>query len=130
MKILPMIACALATLSSIPALADIYVIANPSLVLSADEAREVFLGEKQLAGSLKIVPIDNASAQPEFLDRVYRMDINKYNTLWAKKGFRDGLNPPIVKGTDVEVLATVKTTPGAIGYVTSPPSGVTVIRKY
>ena len=110
--------------------ADIYIIANPSVRLTPEEAREVFLGEKQLAGSVKLVPFDNASAQGEFLEKVYRMDVGKYNTLWAKKGFRDGLNPPAVKGTDIEVMATVKATPGAVGYVSTAPSGVTVIQKY
>jgi hypothetical protein len=112
------------------AAADIYIIAHPSVALSAEEAREVFLGEKQLAGSIKLVPFDNASAQPEFLEKVYRMDVGKYNTLWAKKGFRDGLNAPAVKGTDVEVMASVRATQGGVGYVTTVPSGVTVIKKY
>jgi hypothetical protein len=110
--------------------ADIYVIANPTLKLTPEEAREVFLGEKQIAGSIRIVPFDNASAQAEFLERVYKMDVAKYNTLWAKKGFRDGLNPPVVKGTDLEVVGSVKAKPGGVGYVTTMPSGVTVIQKY
>jgi hypothetical protein len=109
---------------------DIYLIANPGLKLTPEDAREVFLGEKQLDGSTKIVPFDNASAQAEFLDRVYKMDVAKYNTLWAKKGFRDGLNPPAVKGNDLEVINAVKAKPGGVGYVTTMPSGVTVIRKY
>jgi hypothetical protein len=110
--------------------ADVYLIANPSLQLTADEAKEVFIGEKQLAGSVKLVPIDNAAAQAEFLSKVHGMDAARYNTLWAKKGFRDGLNPPAVKGSDAEVLAVVRATPGALGYVTAPPTGVNVIRKY
>jgi hypothetical protein len=112
------------------ALCDIYVIANPALKLSADEAKEVFLGEKQLAGGVKLVPFDNAGAQAEFLDRVYKMDVGKYNTLWAKKGFRDGLNPPAMRNADVEVLNAVRSTPGGVGYVTTAPSGVTVIQRY
>jgi hypothetical protein len=124
------IAAAAALAAATPALADIYVIAHPSVQLSADEAKEVFMGEKQLAGSVKLVPIDNAAAQAEFLTKVYGMDVAKYNTVWAKKGFRDGLNPPAVKASDVEVVSTVRNTPGAVGYVTSPPSGVTLIRKY
>jgi hypothetical protein len=119
-----------ALIPALAARADIYIIANPSVRLTPEEAREVFLGEKQLVGSVKLVPFDNASAQPEFLEKVYRMDVGKYNTLWAKKGFRDGLNPPAVKGTDLEVISTVKATPGAVGYVGSAPSGVTVIQKY
>jgi ABC-type phosphate transport system substrate-binding protein len=119
-----------AALLPLSAAADLYIIANPALKLTPDEAKEVFLGEKQLAGSVKLLPLDNASAQAEFLERVYKMDVGKYNTLWAKKGFRDGLNPPAVKGTDVEVIATVKATPGAVGYVSTPPTGVTVIQKF
>lgn len=110
--------------------ADIYLIANPNLKLTPEEAREVFLGEKQLSGSTRLVPFDNASAQAEFLERVYKIDAAKYNTLWAKKGFRDGLNPPAVKGTDLEVIGSVKAVPGGVGYVTTMPAGVTVIQKY
>jgi hypothetical protein len=124
------LAAAFAMLAPSLAGADIYLIANPSLKLTPDEAREVFLGEKQLAGSVKIVPFDNAGAQAQFLDKVFHMDVAKYNTLWAKKGFRDGLNPPAVRGSDLEVLGAVRSTPGGLGYVTSPPSDVTVIQKY
>lgn len=124
------VSCAGLAAASLVARADVYLIAHPALQLSADEAREVFIGEKQLAGSVKLVPVDNAAAQKEFLSKVYDMDAAKYNTLWAKKSFRDGLNAPAVKGSDVEVLAVVRSTPGAIGYVSSPPTGVTVLRKY
>src|SRR4051812_45551883 len=124
------IACLAAFVAATPAFADIYVIAHPGVQLTADEAREVFLGDKQLAGSVKLVPIDNAAAQAEFLSKVHGMDAAKYNTLWAKKGFRDGLSAPPVKGSDLEVIAAVRSTPGAVGYVTSAPSGVNVIKKY
>ena len=110
--------------------ADVYLICNPALQLSADDARDVYLGEKQLAGSVKLAPVDNAAAQREMLAKVLHMDAARYSTLWTKKGFREGLNAPAVKGSDLEVLAHVKANPGGVGYVTSAPSGVTVIRKY
>jgi len=125
-----LLACVLAFAATDVACADIYLIANPALTLTAEEAKDVFLGEKQLAGSQRIVPLDNASAQANFVQKVYGMDVGKYQTIWAKKGFRDGLNAPAVKGTDLEVIAAVRSTPGAVGYVTTPPSGVTVIHKY
>jgi ABC-type phosphate transport system substrate-binding protein len=112
------------------AIADIYVIANTGVKLSAEEAKEVFMGEKQLAGGVKLVPIDNAAAQAEFLEKAYSMNVARYGTVWAKKGFRDGLNPPAVKSSDLEVIAAVRSTPGAVGYVTSAPPGVSVITKY
>jgi hypothetical protein len=129
MKKLSLIACAAAT-AALPAMADIYVIANAGLQLSPDEAREAFVGDKQFANGLKIVPLDNSAAQPEFLSKVLGMDATRYNALWVKKGFRDGLVAPTVKASDLEVVAGVKATPGAIGYVTGVPAGVTVIRKY
>jgi hypothetical protein len=110
--------------------ADVYVIAHSGLQLSAEEAREVFLGDKQFSGTVKIVPFDNGAVQAEFLSKVLDMSATRYETLWAKKGFRDGLNAPAVKASDLEVLSVVRTTPGAVGYVASPPTGVTVIRKY
>jgi hypothetical protein len=129
MKISSLLA-ALAAAAALPAAADIYLIANPGVQLGADEARDVYTGDKQLAGSVKLVPFDNAAAQPEFLAKVLDMSANRYNTMWAKKGFRDGLNAPAVKASDIEVLTAVKATPGGLGYVTTPPTGVTVIRKY
>ena len=126
---LPLIACAAAA-AALPAMADIYVIANPGVQLSADEAREAFVGDKQFANGVKLVPLDNAAAQAEFLAKVLNMDATRYNALWVKKGFRDGLAAPAVKGTDLEVVAGVRATPGAIGYVTSAPQGVTGIHKY
>ena len=128
--VVPMALAASALAASAPVRADIYLIANSALTLTADEARDVYLGEKQLAGSVKLVPFDNSAAQGEFLSKVLQMDSAKYSTLWTKKGFREGLNAPAVKGSDVEVLANVKANPGGVGYVTTPPAGVNVIRKF
>lgn len=119
-----------AAAAALPAAADVYLIANPGTQLTADEAHDVYTGDKQFAGPVKIVPFDNAAAQPEFLSKVLDMSASRYGTMWAKKGFRDGLNAPAVKASDLEVLSAVKSTPGGLGYVTSPPTGVTVIRKY
>lgn len=109
---------------------DLYVIANSSTSVTANDIREIFLGEKQFAGAVKIVPVDNVAAQPDFLGKVMKMDAAKYSATWTKKSFRDGLNPPAPKSGDAEVLNYVKSTPGAIGYVISKPSNVTVIQKY
>lgn len=110
---------------------DIYVIAHPELTLSAEDAKEVFLGTKQLAGSVKLMPFDNLAARKEYLEKVQKMDVGKYETLWAKKSFREGLNPPAAKMSDLDVIAAVKATKGAVGYVSSPPGGgVTVVGKF
>jgi hypothetical protein len=99
--------------------AELYVICNAHVSLSPADVRDLFLGEKQFAGAVKLVPVDNGAAQPMFLDRVLKMNGAKYSTTWTKKSFRDGLNPPLVAGSDAEALAIVKRTPGACSYVTT-----------
>lgn len=109
---------------------DIYVIAAQPLALSAQDVKDVFLGEMQFAGGVKLAPVDNGALQAEFLERVMRMAPNKYAGWWTKKAFRDGVNAPPLKSTDVQVLIHVRSTPGAIGYVSEPPAGVHVVGRY
>lgn len=106
------------------------VIAHPSVSLSVEEVRDVFLGEKQLTGSLKLVPVDNAALQPEFLARVLQTDARKYTARWTKKAFREGLVAPALKGSDAEVLSFVKSTPGAVGYVGRSADGVKILERF
>lgn len=115
-----------------PAAADgLVVVTNPAVTLSPDDVRDVFLGEKQIAGSTALIPVDNASAQAGFLSQVIKLDATKYAATWTKKSFRDGVNPPAVKATDADVLEFVKRTPGGVGYVTAPPpGGVNVVKVH
>ena len=112
--------------------ADVYVIANSGTSVSAADVREIFMGEKQFAGAVKIIPVDNVASQEGFLSKVLKMDTAKYAASWTKKAFRDGLSPPASKSADAEVLEYVRRTPGAVGYVSTSPSGsgVTVVQKY
>jgi ABC-type phosphate transport system substrate-binding protein len=116
----------LATLSA--SAADVVVISNSTIKVSADEVKDIFLGEKQFAGSTKLDVIDNAALQGDFLSKVMHMDEAKYHSIWTKKSFRDGLTPPAVKTGDAEVIEYIKRTPGAIGYVSTKPAGVTVVK--
>lgn|SRR5437763_2990733 len=109
---------------------DIYIVAQPAVNLSEDDIRDAFLGDKQIAGGTRLVPLDNASQQKDFLERVLKLDPAKYNAIWVKKGFRDGLNAPPVKTSDAEVIAAVKANPGAIGYVSTPPKDLKILGKY
>jgi ABC-type phosphate transport system substrate-binding protein len=105
------------------------IIAHPSVSLTADEVKEVYLGDKQLAGSLKLVPVENSSQQADFLTKMLQSDVAKHTARWTKKGFREGLTAPAGKGSDAEVIAFVKATPGAVGYVSSG-GGAKVLHKY
>jgi hypothetical protein len=112
------------------AYADIFVISNSGTQIASSEIKEVFTGDKQFAGPTKLIPVDNGPAQEAFLSSVLRMETARYNTIWTKKSFREGLVPPTVKSGDNEVADFVRRTPGAVGYVTNQPSGVNVIHKY
>jgi hypothetical protein len=110
--------------------ADLYVICNARVQLTAGDVRDLFLGEKQFAGALKLVPVDNSAAQIVFLERLLKMNAAKYSTTWTKKSFRDGINPPLVTGSDAEALAYVRRTPGACSYVATPtPADVVVVSR-
>lgn len=110
--------------------ADLILICNKGISLSTADARDVYVGDKQVEGSTKLVPVDNASLQKDFLDKVVKVDSAKYASIWAKKGFREGLNPPAVKNSDAEVIAFVKANPGAVGYVSKASDDVKVVHKY
>ena len=111
--------------------ADLFVIAHPDVKLTADMIRDIYTGEKQFSGTVKIVPLDNAAGQEDFLKKVLRIDQSRYENLWVKKSFRDALNPPAMRHSDKEIADMVRKTPGAIGYITSsPPAGVAVIQKF
>jgi hypothetical protein len=109
---------------------DIYVVCSAGVTLTMADIRDVFLGEKQFAGPVKLMPVDNSAAQGDFLSKAMKMDAVKYTTAWTKKSFRDGSTPPAVKGADGEVVEYLKHTPGGCGYLGSaPPAGLTLIGK-
>lgn len=121
-----------ASLATLPAQAeDLYIIANASVTLAPEDVRAVFLGEKENAGKVKLVVLENAKRKTDFLEKVVAMDAEQYKLVWVKKGFRDGTKPPARRSIDLAVIGAVKSTPGAIGYISQlPPDGVKVIRKY
>lgn len=129
-RIVTLLAIVCATTSLAAAAAELTVIAHPGVSLSADELREVFVGEKQVSGGVKLVPLDNAAVQADFLAKVVKVDAVKYQGIWTKKGFRDGLTAPAVKSGDLEVINAVRSTPGAIGYVSKASADVKVIQKF
>lgn len=120
------------SMATLPAQAeDLYIIANASVSLAPEDVRAVFLGEKENAGKVKLVVLENAKRKATFLEKVVAMDDEQYKLVWVKKGFRDGTKPPARRSIDLAVIGAVKSTPGAIGYISEPPpEGVKVIRKY
>jgi hypothetical protein len=110
---------------------DLFVICHAAVALRPAEIRDTFVGEKGFVGNLALAPADNSAAQAAFLEKVLKVDASKYASIWTKKSFRDGVNPPPMKASDAEALAYVKQTPGACSYVaTAPGPGVTVIARF
>ena len=106
------------------------VIAHESVTLTADEVRDVFLGEKQFSANLRLIPVDNDVVQTEFLAKVLQTDRQKYIARWTKKTFREGLPAPLSKGSDAAVIAFVRATPGAVGYISGKAHGVKLLEKF
>jgi hypothetical protein len=129
-KLVVLTAAGLITLASAAGAGDLYVIANSGTTVTASDVRDIFLGEKQFVGSVKLIPVDNASAQEQFLAKVMKMEAAKYTSSWTKKSFRDGVSPPAVKGSDADTIEFVKQTAGAVGYVSTSPAGVNVVGKF
>ena len=126
-----LLGAALAALALRAAAGDVYVVCNAGVSLQAADIRDVFVGEKSFAGAARLAPADNSAAQATFLEKVMKLDARKYATLWTKKSFRDGANPPPVRATDAEAIAYVRATPGGCSYVLrAPAAGVTVIAKF
>ncbi len=110
---------------------DVYVVCNAGVELQSGDVRDLFTGEKSFAGRVRLSPADNLAAQAAFLERVLKLNATKYLSLWTKKAFRDGANPPLLKGNDAEALAYVIQTPGGCSYVgTPPPVTVAIVARY
>ena len=109
---------------------DIYVVTSSGLTISAEEVKDIFVGDKQVEGGVKLTPIDNASLKAEFLEKALHMTPEKYTSLWGKKVFRDGLIPPVTKANDLEIIALIKAKPGTVGYVSTVSGDVRIITKY
>ena len=125
-----LLAAALIAGSATAVPADLYVVCNANVSLRAEDVRDVYIGEKSFAGALRLAPADNMAAQAAFLEKVIKVSADRYTSLWTKKSFRDGANPPPVKGSDAEAVAYVKQTPGGCSYTASAPgAGVAVIAK-
>jgi hypothetical protein len=125
------LALLLASIGSAAVADDLYLACHAGVTLATSDVRDVFLGEKQFFNTTRLVPVDNVASQSVFLDKVLRMDGIKYATTWAKKSFRDGINPPPVMANDAAVLEFIRRTPGGCGYLAIEPlDGVTLIAKY
>lgn len=110
--------------SPVLAASDIVVITNPGSGverLTRDEVTAIYMGRsKKLSSGLLAIPIDQAPTNPEKA-RFYRDLIDKelpeVNSYWARLTFSGRGTPPRQVNSAAEVIETVATNKGAIGYI-------------
>ena len=115
---------------------DVKVIVNSANAVSELATADVvglFLKRVQkFPGGAAAVPVDqakNSSVRSTFARTLLGRPATAVDAYWQQQIFAGGELPPAVKASDEEVVAFVKATPGAIGYVSAGASvgGVKVV---
>lgn len=120
--VLPSLLLLLCTLTAVPAPADeaLVVIVNPDsgvAALSRTEVVNLFLGRyKKLATGLRAVPLDTEGQREPFYSILVNKTAAEINAYWARLIFSGQTTAPH-QLSETQVLNTVASTPGAIGYV-------------
>ncbi|OFZ11214.1 MAG: hypothetical protein A2Z20_11030 [Bdellovibrionales bacterium RBG_16_40_8] len=87
--------------------------------ITANSAKEIYLGEKLTEGRVKIKPMENSDDElyNKFIENVMESTIGKYKAHWIKKVFQDGTIPPVKNNSSAEILKLIAKVSGGIGYV-------------
>jgi ABC-type phosphate transport system substrate-binding protein len=106
----------------------------PVATLSRAAVSNAFLKrtEKWPDGS-SIVPVDQAHDSPvrqAFSKEILERSVAMVDAFWQRQVFSGHGTPPLTRATDAEVVAYVRSVPGAIGYVSAgaDTTGVREIR--
>jgi ABC-type phosphate transport system substrate-binding protein len=122
--------------ASVSAGSRVKVIVNPSVNgegISRDQLASVFLGETTRWGNGQAIQAADQSTQSPtraaFSNDVLARPVAAVQIHWVQKLSSGGVKPPLVKGSDQEVVEFVRATAGAIGYVSEayPTEGVKVL---
>jgi ABC-type phosphate transport system substrate-binding protein len=127
---------ALLTLAPGAALCSEYVVvAHPSVraeAVSRGELSRMFLRlSTEWSGGGHVRPVDQAKASPlreAFSRDVLGKTVAALDQFWTQSIFSGRAVPPVEKRGDAEVLAYVRDTPGAVGYVSAAASAEGVKR--
>ncbi|HSM93182.1 MAG TPA: hypothetical protein VLT47_09860 [Anaeromyxobacteraceae bacterium] len=108
------------------AAADFVVVVNPSNPTSSlprSDASRLFLrSTTQWPNGEHVKPVDLAKGSPvraAFTKDVLGRSVGAIEQYWTQSVFSGRAVPPPEKRTDAEVIAFVRETPGAIGYVSA-----------
>ena len=115
---------------------EVRIVANPDVPvaeLTREQVSRLFLKKVPFwSNGVPVAPVDldeGAQARAAFSQRVHRRSVDMLTRYWQRQIFAGRETPPPTRRSDEEVLAYVRTTPGAIGYVSSdaPVHGVRVL---
>lgn len=106
--------------------ADLVLVAHPSVgvdSIARSQVARFFLRQATTwPGGEHVKPVDQVrttAVREEFTREVLRRTLSEIETFWTQAIFSGRAVPPPQKKNDDEVLAYVRDTPGAIGYVSS-----------
>jgi len=107
--------------------------ANDVAALRADEVSKIFLRKAhRWPNGNDVIPVDlpeSAPAREAFSAAVHGKSVGAVRAYWQQQIFSGRAVPPTEKGSDDQVVSFVRSTPGAIGYVSAgAPLGVGVKR--
>ena len=126
-------ACVLASPMAAQEFKVIVNAANPISEISASALSKIFLKETLgFPGGGNAAPVDLGKSSParaSFSKRVVGRPVGAIETYWQQQIFSGKEIPPASKSSDDDIIAFVKSTPGAIGYVSAGAStaGVKVV---
>jgi len=125
-------ALTITTMTPLHSDSSVILIANNSVTINdvpANFLKKVYLGKtKKWSDGSKLVPVSlkKGEVHTTFLKTNVRKSLSQFNTYWKKKIFTGKGTPPKSFSTEAELIKFVKSTPGALGYVSSStnPDGV------
>jgi ABC-type phosphate transport system substrate-binding protein len=103
---------------SIPAMAEVVVVANPKAAdaaMTKDQVAQFFLGK-----SSAMTPVDQPDSAPiraEFYKKVTDKDASQVKALWSKLVFTGKATMPKEVGDSAAVKKAIAADPKAIGYI-------------
>ncbi len=138
LKVVAFIALAVSTLGAArTAHAQAFKVIAHSSVTASDvpsaALSKVFLKQsKKLPDGTTVTPVDltkDSDVRAAFSKAVHGRAVGAIETFWQQQIFSGKEVPPATKSSDADIIAFVKSTPGAIGYVSGSAStdGVKVI---
>jgi len=101
--------------------------------LSKTDLARIFLKKQvEWSNGESVVPVDQSTismVRARFTEFVHEKKMSAITNYWQKQIFTGRGVPPPIRGTDQEVIEFVRSTPGAIGYVSAaaPTAGVKTV---